>query len=253
MELTSRWTAPALRGGAWRGRWVALVLPLLLAAGSALAETPGGLPRYAGNYAYAGTRDQGVAIVEKAMEPALADLNMVMRMLAKKGIADRFAETILIEVPAGKVGMKVGTLDKVTGELDKPTTVKSEDGKQSGKVTFKFDGSKLTSILTGDDGTITTVFTLSADGKTLQRDVHVTSKRMKKPVAYRLIYKRKWRYIEKTTRSPLSVSMARAVPTSARDANTTPFHSVVCQPIGRRGSSLASNVDTLVRAPVASS
>ena len=189
MERTTHRTARGVRTA--RSGRTALVLGLLLAAGSALAETPAGLPRYAGNYIYSGTRDQGVAIVEKAMEPALADLNMVMRLLAKKGIADRFAETILIEVPAGKVGMKVGTLPKATAELDKPTPVKSDDGKQSGTVTFKFDGSKLTSILAGDDGNITTVFTLSADGKTLQRDVHVTSKRMKKPVAYRLVYKRK--------------------------------------------------------------
>jgi hypothetical protein len=176
-----------------RALWIAATLGagLVLAAGSAVAETPAGLPRYAGQYVYSNTREHGIAIVEKASEAALAELNMVMRLLAKKAMADRFAFNILIEVPAGKVGMKVGTLDKVTAELNKPTKVTSQDGKQTGMVTYKFEGGKLLTSLTGDDGSITSTFTLSTDGKTLQRDVNVVSKRMKKPVSYRLIYKRK--------------------------------------------------------------
>ena len=174
-----------------RAGWLALCVGLLLTA-SALAETPAGLPRYAGSYTYAGSRDQGIELVEKAMEPVLAEMNMVMRLLAKKNIADRFAQNILIEVPASnKVGMKVGALPKATQELDKTSEVKSEDGKQTGKLTFKFDGSKLISTLAGDDGVITTTFTLSADGKSLSRNVHVTSKRLKKPFSYTLVYKRK--------------------------------------------------------------
>jgi hypothetical protein len=171
--------------------WITAALGCALAAGTALAETPAGLTRFAGTYTYANTRDHGVAIVEKASEAALAELNMVMRLLAKKAMADRFAINILIETPPGKVGMKTGSLQKVTSELNKPVDVKSEDGKQTGKVTFKFEGGKLISSLTGDDGSVTSTFTLSADGKTLQRDVHVVSKRMKKPVSYRLVYKRK--------------------------------------------------------------
>lgn len=174
-----------------RATWVVAVLGVLLAAGSALAETPAGLPRFAGSYVYSNSKDHGIAIVEKASEAALADLNMVMRLLAKKAMADRFALNILIEVPPGKVAMKVGSLDKFAAELNKPTQWKSQDGKQSGMVTYKFEGGKLITNVAGDDGGITSTFTLSEDGKTLQRDVHVTSKRMKKPVSYRLIYKRK--------------------------------------------------------------
>ena len=175
--------------------WLAVsvgVLLTLVHVTSALAETPAGLPRFAGNYTYSGTREQGIAIVEKAMDPILSEMNMVMRLLAKKNIGDRFAQNILIEVPASnKVGMKVGALPKATQELDKTTDVKSEDGKQTGKLTFKFDGSKLTSTLAGDDGAITSTFTLSADGKALNRNVHVTSKRLKKPFSYTRVYKRK--------------------------------------------------------------
>ena len=88
-----------------------------------------------------------------------------------------------------KLGIKVGDLDKATQELDKTETVSS--GKQTGKLTYRFDGSKVITTLAGDEGTITTVFTLTPDGKTLQRDVKMESKRFRKPVTYRLLYKRK--------------------------------------------------------------
>jgi len=174
-----------------RALWIAATFGLLLAAGSALAETPAGLTRFAGQYTYSNTRDHGIAVVEKASEAALAELNMVMRLLAKKGMADRFAINILIEVTPGKVAMKVGSLDKFAAELNKPTKWTSQDGKQTGMVTYKFEGGKLISSVTGDEGSVTSTMTLSADGKTLQRDVHWMGKRLKKPVSYRLVYKRK--------------------------------------------------------------
>jgi hypothetical protein len=145
----------------------------------------------AGQYQYAGTREQGVAIVEKATEDALADLNMVMRLLVKKAMSSSFAEAILIETPSGKIGMKVGDLDKTTQPVGKTETVKTSDGKREAKLTYDFDGSRIKATLAGDELTVVTYLTLAGDGKTLARDVTVTSKRISKPVKYRLMYKRK--------------------------------------------------------------
>ena len=169
----------------------ATALAGLLAPAAAHAEAPAGLQKYAGNYKYANTRDHGVAIVEKALDEALADLNMVMKLLVKKTMSSRFSETVAIEVAGSDVGIKLGENDKATAKIGETKDVKSKDGKQSGKLTHQFDGSKLTESLTGENGTIVNVFQLSADGKTLQRDVTVTSQRMKKPLKYRLIYTRK--------------------------------------------------------------
>jgi hypothetical protein len=168
-----------------------MAVALFSLAAPALAETPAGLEKYAGEYKYANTRDHGVAIVEKALDAALADLNMVMKMLVKKTMSQRFAETVSIEVDGSKVGIKIGENDKATARIGETETVKSKDGKQSGKLTHQFDGSKLTETLTGENGTIVNVLQLSADGKTLQRDVTVTSPRMQKPLKYRLVYNRK--------------------------------------------------------------
>src|SRR4051812_10853926 len=72
-------------------------------AGVALADAPPpALAKFAGQYKYAGTREQGYAIVDKALDEALSEMGMVMRMVIKKGAHDKFAETVLIEVAMPK-------------------------------------------------------------------------------------------------------------------------------------------------------
>jgi hypothetical protein len=155
------------------------------------AETPPTLAKYAGEYKYAGTRDQGVAIVDKAIDKGLSDVNTVMRFLIKKALADHFVESILIRTPSGKIGIKTGELPEATTEIGKAETFKSQDGKMSLKVTHQFDGNKITEISVGEQGTTTTVFELAADGKTLHRSVTFKSDRLDKPVKYKLDYTRK--------------------------------------------------------------
>ena len=171
---------------------LALALALPLAPSRVAADdTPPALAKFAGQYKYAGTREQGVAIVEKATEDALADLNVVLRLLIKKGMSQSFAETILIETPSGKIGLKVGDLEKTTQAIGKTETVKTPDGKREAKLTYTFDGSRIKAALVGEELTVVTFFTLAGDGKTLARDVQVTSKRISKPVKYRLMYTKK--------------------------------------------------------------
>ena len=157
----------------------------------ARADAPAGLDKFAGDFKYNGTKDQGMAIVEKAFDEALSDLNMVMRLMAKKAMAQRFAEHIAIGVSGEKVDIKIGENDEVSVKLNTTETVKSADGKTSGKATHKFEGGKLTETLVGDTGTLTNVFTLSADGKTLTREVTASGGRLKKPAKYKLVYVRK--------------------------------------------------------------
>jgi hypothetical protein len=159
-------------------------------ASAVLAETPAALAKYAGNYKYAGTREEGIAVIDKAVDRSMADSNMVVRLMVKHSIEQRFAETIVIETPPGKIGIKVGDLNKVTTEIGKGEQVKGEDGR-TGKVTHAFDGAKITETVVGDDGTIASVFELDADGKTLHRSVTVSGERLSKPLKYKLDYVRK--------------------------------------------------------------
>lgn len=166
-------------------------LTLALSYGIARAETPPELAKFAGDYVYAGSKDQGIAIVDKAIDDGLSDVNMVMRFMIKKALADHFVDVISIDVPSGKIGIKTGELPKATTDIGKSESFKSPDGKYSIKVTHQFDGSRITEISEGDNGTTTTVYTLGSDGKTLNRSVTFKSDRLQKPVKYKLVYKRK--------------------------------------------------------------
>jgi len=118
---------------------------------------------------------------------------VVMRAMVKKAIAmrpgQRFIDAIQIETPEGKIGLKMGDHEAVTLPVGKPTEM-SRNG-QSGTVTHRYAGGKISQELAGDDGKVVMVLTLSKDGKKLHRDVTITSSRLDKPIAYRLTYKRK--------------------------------------------------------------
>src|ERR1051325_3210739 len=74
----------------------AAALGLLAAAGVVHADTPPALAKYAGHYKYAGTREQGIAIVDKALNRPLQDVNIAMSYIIRKEFADHFVETISI-------------------------------------------------------------------------------------------------------------------------------------------------------------
>src|SRR5262249_32802622 len=122
----------------------ALALCLCAAfASSVLADAPAGLAKYGGSYKYAGSREDGIAGIDKAVDKAMADDNMVKRLLVKHWIEQKFAELIVIDLPPGKIGIKVGDGKTVTIEIGKTEEVKGEDGR-TGKITHSFDGSKIT-------------------------------------------------------------------------------------------------------------
>jgi hypothetical protein len=160
-------------------------------APEARAETPASLVRYAGVFSYAGTKEQGLAIVDRAWDAALSDANIFMRFMIKNAVKQRLIDKILIELPPGKIAVKLGDFEKVPAEIGKTENFKAADPKQSGKVTYEFDGSKITETFVGDQGTFTNLLELAPDGKTLHRSVTIQSDRLPKPVRYQLDYVRK--------------------------------------------------------------
>ena len=157
----------------------------------ARAETPASLARYAGAFSYAGTRAQGLAVVDKAWDMALADVSMITRFFVKAAVKNQLIDKILIELPPGKIAVKLGDFEKVAAEIGKTENFKGTDPKQSGKVTYEFDGAKITETFVGDQGTFINVLELTPDGKTLHRSVTIRNDRLPKPVQYQLDYVRK--------------------------------------------------------------
>jgi hypothetical protein len=170
---------------------ISAVLTIGVVAPGARAETPASLVRYAGVFSYAGTKEQGLAIVDKAWDVALADVNIFMRLLVKNAVKNQLVDKILIELSPGKIAVKLGDFEKVTAEIGKTENFKGADPKQSGKVTYEFDGGKITETFVGDQGTFTNILELTPDGKTLHRSVTIKNDRLPKPVRYQLDYVRK--------------------------------------------------------------
>jgi hypothetical protein len=184
--------AIASAGRARVGTVLAFAAALMLAASPVLtrAETPAALAKFAGNYAYAGSRHQGVAIVNSAIDAGMADLNAAVRLLIKKGFAEHFADVIVIKTPPGKIGIKTGELPEAITDIGKSQTFKNDEGKWL-KVTRTFDNGSLIETSVGEAGTSITVYQLSADWKVLHRNVAFRSDQMEKPVKYTLDYRRK--------------------------------------------------------------
>jgi len=166
-----------------------LALVLVGLQGLARAEAPADLKRFSGTYQLAGTREAGQAVVDKAFDAALAKMSMVMRLMAKRALNKGFVERIVIELPGDKISVKLGENEAVPTAPGKAEKVE-RDGR-SGMLTQRLSGKKLEILLENDDGSIRNVLELSADGKTLVRDVTVTSKRLGQPVHYKLSYARK--------------------------------------------------------------
>lgn len=171
---------------------LAFAAVLLLAVSPLLtrAESPPTLANFAGNYAYVGTRDQGHAIVDAAIDKNLADQSSEVRLFVKKGFAEYFADAIVIKTPPGKIGIKTGALPESFTDPGKSQTFKNDQGKWL-KVKRQFDNGQLIETAVGETGTTVTVYELSADGKILHRNIAFRSDTLTKPITYTLDYKRK--------------------------------------------------------------
>jgi hypothetical protein len=158
------------------------------------AEMPPELLKYAGEYKYDGTKEQYLAVVDKGLEEAMSELNMVMRLMAKKAMEARtqvFVDVVTIELSGNKISIKSATLPKVSVELGKSENITSPDGKMTSKATHKFEGGKIVQTFTSDQGSMSNVYQLSADGKSLTRVFTITSPRLQKPIKITHKYTRK--------------------------------------------------------------
>jgi len=169
----------------------ALLAVALLPLG-AMAEPSAELSKFKGDYKFAGTRDDAMKVIGKAIDDGLAQVNVVMRTVIKKAIQGRkstYIETITIDAPGDDIVIKLADYE-VKAANGKAKSVTSPDGKPT-TVKHELQGGTLTQSFSGEEGSITNTFTLKDGGKTLQRKVTITSKRLSKPVTYQLSYKRR--------------------------------------------------------------
>lgn len=170
----------------------AIPLTTALVPSPASAEPSPALSKFKGDYKFAGTRDDAMKVIGKAIDDGLSQVNIVMRTVIKKAIQGRkgtYIETISIDVPGDDIVIKLADYEVKTAN-GKAKSVTSPDGKPT-TVKHELKGSTLQQSFTGEEGSITNTFTLKDGGKILERKVTITSKRLSKPVTYQLSYKRR--------------------------------------------------------------
>ena len=168
----------------------AALLWLTCGVATAQADDVADLAKFAGNYQFAGSDDQGMAIIDKAIEEAVSQMNTVKALVVSKVLEanKHFIKQVKIDLPSGRIRIKLDELD-----LDaKPGEPKSLDGAGgSAKLTVRLKGGKIEQVIESDRGAFTTLYGLEQGGAVLQRDITVTDKWLDKPVRYRLTYKRR--------------------------------------------------------------
>lgn len=170
----------------------AVAFVVLSAAGTAVADPAAELAKFKGSYKFAGTRDDAMKVIGKAIDDGLSQVNIVMRTVIKKAIEGRkgtYIETISIDAPGSDIVIKLADYE-VKAPNGKAKSVTSPDGRPT-TVKHELSGGALKQSFTGEDGSITNTFTLKDGGKTLRRKVTITSKRLSKPVTYQLSYTRR--------------------------------------------------------------
>lgn len=168
--------------------WLAgALLASAVGAGRAQAEPSAELAKFAGSYQFAGTDEEGTAVIDKAIEEAVSQMNKVKALVVRKVLEanKRFIKQVKIDLPDNRIHIKLDDLESDT-KLDEAKDIGS-----GAKLTVRFKGGKLEQVVASDRGAFTTVFQLVQGGQMLQRDITVTDKWLDKPVRYRLLYKRR--------------------------------------------------------------
>jgi hypothetical protein len=166
---------------------VAVVAALAGAAAAPVRADTADFAKFVGTYQYAGRDEDGIAIIDKAIAEAVAQLPKVKGLVVKKVLEAnrRFIKLVTIDLPSGRVHIKLDDLD-----IDvKPGEAKDIGG--GAKLTVRMKGQKLEQVIQSDRGSLVTLYEVADGGQVLHRDVSVTDKWLQNPVRYRLTYKRR--------------------------------------------------------------
>lgn len=168
-----------------RGSVLGCGVLLVMVSTQALADNP----KMAGHYVYVPERSAKVA---EAVEKAVQDVNFVIRPMARSRLnkTNQPYQNITLATAPDKLSI---TTDKrapiVTPADGKPVKWKREDGEMLA-VSMKWQGEALQETFAADDGKRVNLYDLSPDGRELKMHVTVSSKRLPKPLAYTLVYRR---------------------------------------------------------------
>lgn len=143
-------------------------------------------------YRYAGGK-AGRAAVEAAVEAAVADMNVLVRGIARRKLLDANKIVEQFGFDLGGDPLRASFID---GNLvESPASGAAVDWvNQFGetvKVSQRWSGQKLVQRMFSDDGSRTNVYRFSEDGQRMTMSVTIKASRLPTPIRYRLSYRKK--------------------------------------------------------------
>lgn len=159
---------------------------------TAAAKPPADLARFNGHYVYAKSSAHGEKVIERALEKAFEHLNIALRTIAKAALNNRKQKLLIQNINIwidDTVNVKLDDQPAIA-KLDVPKKIKNPEGNDA-KLLYRFRGGKLEQILSSSRGSISTIYKLEADGKTLHRYTTIKGDKLKHPIRIKLTYKRK--------------------------------------------------------------
>ena len=129
--------------------------------------------------------------VHRAIETTVGRMNFIARPIARSRLrkTNPVHDRVVIAWTPAQVSVTTGEAAPVTSAPGVTGRWRRGDGETFG-LTQRWDGPRLVQTFRADDGARTNTYTLSPDGRTLSLDVQITSPRLPRPLAYRLVYER---------------------------------------------------------------
>lgn len=146
-------------------------------------------PRIAGHYVLVSGRS---ASVEVAVEKAVAEMNFVVRPVARSRLnkTNQPYKHITLATTPGMLSITTDKRAPIVAPADgSPVKWRREDNELL-NVSMQWRGSALQEVFAAEDGKRVNQFELSPDGRELKLIVTVTSTRLPKPLSYTLVYQR---------------------------------------------------------------
>ncbi|MGC4088198.1 MAG: hypothetical protein QM756_09910 [Polyangiaceae bacterium] len=132
------------------------------------------------------------ASVEQAVEKTVAEVNFVLRPIARSRLnkTNQPYQNITLNTSGGKASITTDKRAAIVAPTDGKTIKwKREDGEVM-DLSMQWQGKALQETIAADDGKRVNLFELSPDGNELKMLVTVSSKRLPKPLVYTLVYQR---------------------------------------------------------------
>jgi hypothetical protein len=171
----------------WCSQTAVFLIALLAALGVAHAQ--GSTPSLQGTY----TLDAAASDdVNKAIERAIARMNMVKRPVARGRLkkTNQPYQQVVIEQTSSEITTTMDNRKPITTPVTgTPIKWTREDG-ETFDVSTQWDNGKLKQTFKAEDGQRVNSFSISPDGSVLTLDVTVTSSKLSRPLLYKLVFRK---------------------------------------------------------------